>query len=117
MKTRFLIFLMASLLCKFGAMAAADTNPVISGTLPSPVPNNGILLQGDDSLKIGVSPTSKFIFHTDKGDIILNCRTGSVELSKGMQFDQAAVDFWKAVARAFPEAKRQIVEGEAKPQP
>jgi len=53
-------------------------------------------------------------FQTDKGVITINCRTGSVELSKGMTLDAAAVEFWKAVAKAFPNAKKMIVEGEIK---
>jgi hypothetical protein len=100
MKT--LTLLIAFTIAAFCAAFAEEVKPAANGT---PQHENGIYVKGE-GLTVGISVPAFFVFHTDKGDIKLNCRTGAVELSK---------EFWKAVARAFPEAKRQIIEGERKP--
>lgn len=45
------------------------------------------------------------------GFIKIDCRTGSVELSKDVTLDEAAAAFWKAVAQAFPHIRQQMLEG------
>ncbi len=45
----------------------------------------------------------------------IDCSNGNVTLPKDMKMDDAAIEFWKSVAKCFPEARRQIIEGEKKP--
>lgn len=49
------------------------------------------------------------------GNIVINLRTGQVELPKGMSMPDAAVAFWLRVAQCFPECRRAMLAGDPTP--
>lgn len=52
----------------------------------------------------------KMVIACGKGQIEINLETGEVKLPEGVSLDEAAVQFWLAVWKAFPEARRQAME-------
>lgn len=52
---------------------------------------------------------SDFVFTWDGGSVRLNMKTGAVDV-KGAP-DEAAREFWKALARVYPDARKNIIEG------
>lgn len=66
----------------------------------------------DSSWDVLATLSVEFItFCTDKGDITLSLKDGSVKLPKDLKPDAAAREFWKAVTKAFPEVRKAIKEG------
>ena len=64
----------------------------------------------------GSSPGMKFTLpvaylsiQCGSGAIKIEYATGKVTLPEGVDLDDAAKKFWKAVADAFPEARREII--------
>ena len=91
MKTTILFL---ALLC--GAFAAETPIVFDGGTLDFKYPRNL-------SIKAG------------SGQIVIDFKTGNVELPKDMKLPDAAVAFWLRVAEAFPEMRRAIISGNPEP--
>lgn len=49
------------------------------------------------------------------GAIVINFKTGQVDLPKDMKLPDAAVAFWLQVARCFPDLRRAILTGDPTP--
>lgn len=47
--------------------------------------------------------------------IEINMATGEVKIPEGLKLTDASLAFWKAIADAYPDARKVITEGKGKP--
>lgn len=108
--------ILALAICSACSVSAEETKPANKMETPKPeliVFTNCALIGYVPILTI--TPSRYITMRCGKGEIKINCETGAVETPKDIPLDKSAVEFWKAIAAAFPEAKRQIIANERKP--
>lgn len=64
------------------------------------------------SIALTIQPARYIIFAIGKGSLRLDCSTGEVKLPEDMELSETATAFWKAIAAAFPDVRRQIVKSD-----
>ena len=108
-----------ALFCLFvlvAVLTAAEKEQTKGGMKTIDAPESWLKINEPSSALFTATSTQYLQFQCGAGYIRLDCKTGAVEISPAdMPLDKAAIEFWKTVAKAFPEARRQIIEGEKKP--
>ncbi len=61
-------------------------------------------------LHYAVNPSALKV-QAGSGFIEIDCNTGHVRLPADVELDQAALEFWLSVAKAFPAARQSIING------
>jgi hypothetical protein len=74
-----------------------------------------ILLHQSSEIVLRIDPVGYLFITCGGGYIQIDYKTGAVKLPENVKLDETAVKFWLAVAKAFPDARRQIVGDERKP--
>lgn len=64
---------------------------------------------------LNLTYSSNLSIRAGTGQIIIDLKTGNVELPKDMKLPDAAMAFWLRVAQAFPECRRAIISGDTTP--
>lgn len=109
-KTKWPLIALALALC--WAFGSDDKH---SGKIESKEPVPTFSHGTDNALSVVVFHPARYLsISCGKSWIEIDYKTGAVKLPKDVPLDEAAIQFWRAVADAFPEARRQIIEGERK---
>lgn len=60
-----------------------------------------------------IDPTPRHLsIQCGKASVKIDLKTGDVQIPKDTTMDATEIEFWKTVAKCFPEARRQIIESE-----
>lgn len=81
-----------------------------------PAPKQEFKFKQESSLTgatiLSITPATRLSIACDKGFIEINLATGSVTIPEGSKMPAAARCFWEQVAKAFPEFRQAIIEGD-----
>lgn len=105
-------------LLKSAMVPRQDERPTpITGTLPAK--DWSSLYVGSDigsiTAKFVAGPTYLTVYmQCCGGKLTVNMSNGEVVIPPGHSLTEASLEFWRAVAVAFPQARQSIIEGEGK---
>lgn len=105
-------------LCTSIVAIAADepkkSEPVLASTPETASPLRFTTSSADyATLTIAAAPTN-LVFHTPKGQLVIDLKDGSVKIPEGMTMDEASREFWLTLAKALPYVRHQLIYGEEK---
>ena len=103
------------------AVASGSKSGSLKSTEPAPTFSHGTesrlnfsFLDGDATAHLALDQFAMLQISCGSSAIEIDLRTGAVKLPKDVPLEAAAVRFWHGVAAAFPEARKQIIEGAKK---